>query len=63
VSDRHGVVLAKNEIAKKQGIKTGMTAFEAKKLSPDIIFRETHFELYLKYSRAVKQLFFEYTDE
>lgn len=62
VSDRHGVVLAKNEIAKKFGIKTGMTAFEAKKLVPDIIFRETHFDLYIKYSRAVKQIYFEYTD-
>ncbi len=62
VSDRHGVVLAKNELAKKFGIKTGMTAFEAKKLCPEIVFRETHFDLYLKYSRAVKQLFFEYTD-
>ncbi len=62
VSDRHGVVLAKNELAKKKGIKTGMTAFEAKKLAPNIVFRETHFDLYLKYSREVKQLFFEYTD-
>lgn len=62
ISDRHGVVLAKNEIAKKFGIKTGMTAFEAKKLAPDIVFRETHFDLYIKYSKEVKQLFFEYTD-
>lgn len=62
VSDRHGVVLAKNELAKKFGIKTGMTAFEAKKLAPDIVFRETHFDLYIKYSKAVKQLYFEYTD-
>ena len=61
-SDRHGVVLAKNEIAKKYGIKTGMTAFEAKKLAPDIVFRETHFDLYIKYSREVKKLFYEYTD-
>ena len=62
VSDRHGVVLAKNEIAKKYGIKTGMTVYQAKKLAPDIIFRETHFSEYIKYSKAVKALFFEYTD-
>jgi len=61
-SDRHGVVLAKNEIAKKYGIKTGMTAYEAKRLAPDIVFRETHFDLYIKYSKEVKKLFFEYTD-
>lgn len=62
VSERHGVVLAKNELAKRQGIKTGMTVVEAKKLVPDLIFRETHFDLYVKYSRAVKKIFYEYTD-
>lgn len=62
VSDRHGVVLAKNQIAKKLGVTTGMTAYQAKKLVPDIVFRETHHDLYIKYSRAVKSIYFEYTD-
>ena len=48
VSDRHGVVLAKNQKAKQLGIKTGMTAYQAKKLVPDIVFTETHHDLYLK---------------
>lgn len=62
VSDRHGVVLAKNQLAKELGIKTGMTVFEAKRKVPDLVIRETHFDLYIKYSRAVKELFNEYTD-
>ncbi len=62
VSDRHGVVLAKNQLAKKLGITTGMTAYQAKKLVPDIVFKETHYDLYLKYSRAVKAIYYEYTD-
>lgn len=62
VSDRHGVVLAKNQKAKEQGIKTGMTVFEAKKLVPDLVICETHFDKYIKYSRAVKSIFYEYTD-
>lgn len=62
VSDRHGVVLAKNEKAKGLGIKTGMTAWQAKKLAPDIVFRETNFASYIKYSRAVRKLLLEYTD-
>ncbi len=57
VSDRHGVVLAKNQKAKEQGIKTGMTVFEAKKLVPDLVICETHFDKYIKYSRAVKSIF------
>ena len=62
VSDRHGVVVAKNELAKKCGVKTGMTVYQVKKLVPDIVFRETHFDEYIKFSRAVKGLLFEYTD-
>lgn len=62
VSDRHGVVLAKNQEAKKYGIKTGMTVYQAKKLAPDLIIRETHHDLYVKYSKVVKAIFYEYTD-
>ncbi len=62
VSERHGVVLAKNQIAKKYGIKTGMTVYQAKKLAPDIVIKEANFALYIKYSKAVKSIFREYTD-
>lgn len=62
VSDRHGVVLAKNELAKKFGVKTGMTAWQAKKLVPNIVLKQTNFAAYIKYSRAVRQLLLEYTD-
>lgn len=62
VSDRHGVVLAKNGIAKALGVKTGMTVYEAKKLVPNIVIRETHYPLYIKYSKSVKLIFKEYTD-
>ena len=54
--------MAKNQIAKQLGIKTGMTAYQAKKLVPDIIFRETHYSMYAKYSKAVKNIYLEYTD-
>ena len=62
VLNRHGVILAKNQIAKEFGIKTGMTVYEAMKLAPGLILRETHHNLYMKYSKAVKAIFFEYTD-
>lgn len=62
VSDRHGVILAKNQQAKELGIKTGMTVFQAKKLVPDLIIRETHHSEYMKYSKLVKAIFYEYTD-
>ena len=62
VEDRHGVVLAKNLIAKKLGIKTGMTLLEAKRLAPDLVAREARHDVYLKYSKAVKDIYREYTD-
>ncbi len=62
VEDRHGVVLAKNMIAKKLGIKTGMTLFEARRIVPDLVIREARHDVYLKYSKAVKDIYREYTD-
>ncbi len=63
VEDRHGIVLAKNMIAKKAGVKTGMVLFEAKKLCPNLVCIEAHHDLYLKYSRAVRKIYLEYTDQ
>lgn len=60
--DRHGIVLAKNMIAKQAGIKTGMVLFEAKKLCSNLKCVEAHHDVYLKYSRAVRRIYLEYTD-
>lgn len=62
VEDRHGVVLAKNMIAKKAGVKTGMMLYEAKNLCPNLKAVEAHHNLYCKYSVAVKNIYREYTD-
>ena len=61
--ERKGVVLAKNYIAKSYGIKTGMTNYEAKKICKDLILVTANFPLYLKYSRLVKSIYLEYTDQ
>lgn len=61
--DRHGIVLAKNIIAKKAGIKTGMVLFEAKKLCPNLKCVQARHDVYLKYSRAVRKIYLEYTDQ
>ena len=34
--DRHGIVLAKSELAKKAGVKTGMVTWEAKQKCPGL---------------------------
>ena len=60
--DRHGIVLAKSELAKKAGVKTGMVNWEAKRLCPDLILVHPHYDQYLKYSRLAHQIYYRYTD-
>lgn len=61
--DRHGIVLAKNMLAKKLGVKTGMVLFEAEKLCPNLKCVSARHDMYLKYSRAVRRIYLEYTDK
>lgn len=46
--DRHGIVLAKSEKAKKAGIKTGMVNWEARQLCKDLIVVPPQYDQYLK---------------
>jgi DNA polymerase-4 len=59
---RHGIVLAKNEIAKRCGIKTGESNFSALKKCPGLIMLEPHFDKYLTLSREVRKIYCDYTD-
>ena len=49
---RHGIVLAKNEQAKKFGIKTGDVIWEAKQKCPTLTIVQPHFDRYSAFSRA-----------
>lgn len=62
IEDRHGVVLAKNYEAKKFGIKTGDSLFEARRKCPGITAVEANFDLYVKYAVRVRKIYSEYTD-
>lgn len=59
---RHGVVLAKNDIAKSFGVKTGDTVWQAKQKAPALVVVPPHFELYMSYSRRMFELYTDYTD-
>lgn len=61
-SSRHGIILAKNEPAKKFGIKTAETVWQAKKKCPDLVLLPPHHDLYRKYSTLVNAVYDEYTD-
>ncbi|MBR3864809.1 MAG: DNA polymerase IV [Clostridia bacterium] len=60
--ERHGIVLAKSEIAKKMGVKTAMTIIEAKRLCPNLVTVQSHHDLYEEYSKKVRKIYERYTD-
>lgn len=59
---RHGIVLAKNEAAKKYGVKTAETLWQARKKCPDLIVLPPHHDLYSKYSKIINGIYTQYTD-
>ena len=62
VEKRHGIVLAKNNIAKGMGVCTGEPLWQAKQKCPKITFLPPHYELYEEYSRRAREIYYEYTD-
>ncbi len=60
--DRHGIILAKNEKAKKFGVKTAEALWEAKLKCPELIIAAPHYEDYVFYSKKVRSIYEEYTD-
>ena len=60
--ERHGIVLAKNDIAKKIGVKTAETIWQAKKKCPELVILDSHYSLYKKYSGIVRGILYRYTD-
>ena len=61
-SSRHGIILAKNEPAKKCGVQTAETIWQAKKKCPDLVLLPPHHDLYRAYSQKVNAIYDEYTD-
>lgn len=59
---RHGIILAKNEIAKKYGIVTAETVYSAKKKCPRLVLVEACYDDYVKYSKIVNNIYLRYTD-
>jgi len=59
---RHGIILAKNELAKKNGIKTGETIGEAKGKCPSLVVLLPDYGRYLRFSRLARKIYYEYSD-
>ena len=59
---RHGIILAKNELAKKSGVITAETIWQAKKKCPDLVLVPPHHDKYKEYSKRINKIYLDYTD-
>ncbi len=61
--NRHGIILAKSEKAKKMGVKTGEPIWQAMSKCPDLTVVPPHYEEYLRHSKMARALYYEYTNQ
>lgn len=61
-SMRHGIVYAKNELARKTGIVTAETLWKARQKCPGLVCVPPRMREYEKMSMRLREMFYEYTD-
>ncbi|MDO4563532.1 MAG: DNA polymerase IV [Clostridia bacterium] len=59
---RHGIILAKNELAKAMGVKTAETIWKAKKKCPNLVVVAPHHDKYAEYSKILNSIYQRFTD-
>ncbi len=59
---RHGIILAKNEPAKRFQVRTAETIWQARRKCPDLVLLPAHREKYRRFSQIVNGIYDRYTD-
>lgn len=59
---RHGIILAKNNIAKARGVKTAEVIWQARQKCPELVVVPAHFDRYMEYSRRGREILARYAD-
>lgn len=59
---RHGIILAKNDLAKKFGVRTGEALWQARQKCPGLVTVRPRFELYLRFCRMAREIYCDYSD-
>lgn len=60
--NRHGIILAKNDEAKKFGVATAETIWQAKQKCPELQLLKPHMRKYKAYSDKINAIYARYTD-
>lgn len=61
--NRHGIILAKNQLAKERGVKTAEPLWQAKQKCPGIIFVPPNHRKYMEFSQKAMRIYSDYTDQ
>lgn len=61
-SKRHGIILARNELAKRAGVKTAEAIWQAEQKCPDLVKVSSHYDKYAFYSGKLRAMYEEYSD-
>lgn len=59
---RHGIVLSKNNEAKKYGIVTGESVYDAKKKYKDVVCIKANYKKYMHYTKLSREIYHKFTD-
>lgn len=62
IEARHGIVLARNAVAKKYGVQTAESIGEAKRKCPSLVLVPPHIDKYIEVSKEARELYCSYTD-
>ena len=60
---RHGIILAKNQPAKKYGVKAGEAIWQARAKCRDLVLLPARYDLYMKFSGYLREIYSYYTDQ
>ncbi len=63
IQDRHGIILAKNELAKSFGVSTGQVVWQARIQCPQLVLLPPHFAEYCHWSRQAREIYGCFTDQ
>lgn len=62
IEERHGIILAKNTLAKKMGVKTAEPIWKAKQKCPNLHILPPLYEEYNRFSILAREIYLRYTD-
>lgn len=59
---RHGIILAKNEVAKKYKVQTGEAIWQAQAKCPELVTVGAHYDRYMRFSKMAERIYSDYSN-